>query len=599
MDEPQNLTAATRRKLTIAVFVVAALARILFWQATPDRGWVHSGVYKGDAVTWVEYAAAIRADRPFELGLPIRPPGNAYLLAALGVDGTGDAARGKLVWCLLGALAVAGFFRAALASFPLSVALGVAAWCALSTALLQLSTSLNSETPYLVLVAAQLLLAQHLSKRRAPGDGTAKGKKRARRARPRSALPIGGLLLWGALHGVACLFRVEHVLFFLLATLWLLRRWRRAGKAPLPRLAWAAAAFVAVLVPWHMTAWAAIDRFNHREPELDRAAEAAQQSVERATAALAWTPEARAERDKLPAFTRRSAANFVAATVLVRGGREIDADSFEVLEEAFGYRPEPIAARPFVALYGPLNFLLAHNPDAGAGFRRAALERPPPLRGGIDRYPRALLGGLPPPELAFVYPPHLEIFNHGYRLGLGHILEHPGAFLKRSTERLRIFWQGATLGLTGYGLPTGTGGLRRAVDLAVPTGGLGVAAWRVLLLVLCVAGVWRGRRNPALLIWLLFLATKLAATVLFFGYARQGASCVPVVALLLALAVFTGARLDVRKALLIAAVIAAVGLGLELYRALDPPRQVLDGRTLEKGDPFPLRDHHDRRLELR
>ena len=50
---------ATRRWLTLAVFTLALVARLLFWQATPDRGWPHSALYKGDAVVWTDYAAAL------------------------------------------------------------------------------------------------------------------------------------------------------------------------------------------------------------------------------------------------------------------------------------------------------------------------------------------------------------------------------------------------------------------------------------------------------------------------------------------------------------------------------------------------------------
>ena len=41
------------------------------------------------------------------------------------------------------------------------------------------------------------------------------------------------------------------------------------------------------------------------------------------------------------------------------------------------------------------------------------------LAGGPSRYPGFLITGLPPPELTLTYPPHLEIVNHGYRLGRG------------------------------------------------------------------------------------------------------------------------------------------------------------------------------------
>ncbi len=575
----RNRSLALRRRLTVAVFLAALLARLLYWQATPDREWPHSALYKGDAWTWVEWASAIDAGRPFELGLPIRPPGNAYLLAMLGVTDPGDAARGKLVWCLFGALAVTGFFRAAWAGFGLPVALAVAVYLAFSTALLELSASLNNETPYLALVAGLLLLAVRLERRPA----------------------AGAQALWGALSGVACLFRVEHLLFFVLATLWLALRWRDDGWRPAgQRAAGVAAAFAATLLPWHLSAWAQVERFNTEEPRLDGAGEAAQRSVERATSGLEWTPEALAMRAELPAFTRRSAANFVAATMLVRGERRVTTESFDALEEGFGYRPEPLAGHPFVALYGPLNFFLAHNERAAPGFARAGLDRPPVLAGGIDRFPRALLGGLPPRELAFIYPPHLEAVNRGVGLGVDWIRRHPRDALRLTWARARIFWQGAGLGWTGRGLPAGASGVRRAVDLTVPEGGV-ATAFGVVLLAACAIGLWRGRREVALAPWLLFAAAKLAAALLFFGYARHGATCAPVVALMVALAVRPAeAPADTTRRWLVGAgVAAALGVAIEVHRWLDPPAVTLDGRSIEHGEPFEIRDHQDRRVATR
>src|SRR5687767_1878284 len=59
----------------------ALLNRVLFVMATPDSQWAHSAFFVGDAHVWLQAAAAVREGRPFELGLPLRPPGTAYLLA--------------------------------------------------------------------------------------------------------------------------------------------------------------------------------------------------------------------------------------------------------------------------------------------------------------------------------------------------------------------------------------------------------------------------------------------------------------------------------------------------------------------------------------
>lgn len=567
-----------------AVFGCALLARLAYWQATPDRDWPHSVSYKGDAIVWSAYSAALERGQAFELGLPLRPPGNGYLLSWIGVAGPEDVARAKLVWCLLGALAVTLFYRAALNAFGPLPALVVALWCAVSKALLVLSTSLNNETPYLVLVGFLLLLA------------------------PRAARGGSGvLLLWGGLHGLACLVRVEHLLFVLLVLLgWGWRAVRDPADGPRPaalarRLMPLGAGFALVLLPWHLASWQAIDEFNHRAQPLSAGAEAAQAGIERSLAHLEWTHEAERERRELPAFARRSAANFVAATVAWRGGRQVTAADFDLLEQAFGSRPRPLGAHPFVTLYGPLNFYLAQRVGAPAGFDPRGLDRPPPLAGGAGRYPTPLLGGLPPPELNFNYPPHVEIVNEGYRLGLEAIAAQPTAALRRALARLDIAWQGASLGWTGYGVPWGASGLRRAVDMAVPQGRL-FALWRAALAVLCAAALWRARGLPQLWPWAFLALYKLAAAALFFGYARHGATAVPAVALLVGLLVAPALERRFaadRRWLWVVVATAGLALAIEGWRLARPPQLLLDDRAIESGAPFPADDHLDRELSVR
>ncbi|MFQ5351201.1 MAG: hypothetical protein ACE5EG_12230, partial [Thermoanaerobaculia bacterium] len=476
-----DLSTAARRWLTLAVFAVALAVRLLFWQATPDRAWPHSVLYKGDAVVWTDYATSLARGADFEAGLPLRPPGNAYLLRWLGVDGRQDVGGAKLAWCVLGAAVAAIFYRAALAAFGSAVALAVGLWSALSTGLLMLSTSLNNENPYLVLVGLILLAAPRLAAQPSPGR----------------------LLAWGGLHGLACLVRVEHLLFALAAFGWLaVVRWRegpaKLGMQRLAKLAVPSAiGFCVVLAPWHLSAWETIGEFNRVEAELPAAVEAAQRRIEEATEGIRWTSEALAARDRLPAFARRAAGNFVAATVLIRGGREVGAGELTILEEAFGSRPRALPSHPFVALYGPLNFYLANRDGAPAGFDPDGLDRRPSLAGGIDRYPQALLAGLPPRDLNFAYPPHVEVVTDGYRLGWRWIRAHPSEFLRLAVARLDVAWRGAALGWTGRGLPWGLAGERRAVDLTVP-GGTGFALWRWLLAALCLGGIWCGRREPLL-----------------------------------------------------------------------------------------------------
>ncbi len=570
-----------------ALFVLALGLRLLFWQATPDAAWSHTAFYKGDAPTWLAYARAIRQERPFELGLPLRPPGNAYLIAALWDGSTGGLPWLRFTWCVLGAAAVVLVYGAARRAFSLPVALVTGLWCAASTGLLALSASLNNETPYLVLVAAILYLMPRVEERR------------------RAAF----LVLFGALNAAACLVRVEHALCFALLLGFLALRWSRDGgrglTAWLPSLragVVVCVSFVVTLAPWHLHAWRAIARFNATPVALDAGVEGAYQRLEAAIAHLEWEPAARAERRRLPAFVRRGAEDFVAATVLVRGRDRVRAEDFRVLEQAFGYYPRPLGGHPFVALYGDLNFYLANNPRATGGFDRSPLERPPPLAGGANRYPLVMVQGLPPPDLALLYLPHLGIVNDGYRLGWQWIRGHPRDFLALAWRKVDIFWQGASLGFTGYGLPLGSGGLRRPVDLVTPPAGTLTISWRLALLALVLAGFYRARRCPAAMPWILLLASRLLVTVAFYGYARQGATMVPVVALLAALAVVgpgsgSAATSPARAKWLRGALAAGILLaGIETTRWASQPEITIDGRPIQEIEPFP--DQHDaRRIE--
>lgn len=550
---------------------VALLARLLFWRATPDAAWAGSAYYQGDAGTWLDYALALRAGHPFELGLPLRPPGNAYLVAALW---NGEPARIlwlKAAWCLLGALVVWLTWMAARRSFGPAVGGLAGLLCAGASGLLVLSTSLNNETPYLVLVLAGFCLWPELRRRPRPGQ----------------------ILAWSALNALACLVRVEHALFVVAAWGWLVWDWSRGAggswRVSLRRTALAAGACALVLAPWQWSAAAAVARFNRQPQPLEPALEAAYRRLEGSLAHLTWDAEARARRDALPVFSRRTLADFVAATVRHRGGARVRGDDFGILEEAFGVAPEPLRRGFFLVLYGGLNFSLANHAAADGGFSRAPLEAPPPLAGGRERYPPELVAGLPPADLSLLYPPHVAAINHGFAQGWAWIARQPGRFAVLATRKLALFWRGAALGLTGYDAPLGWQGTRRRVDLAVPEGGALAAAWRLALLAAAAAGAVVARPRAALAPWLLLAATKLAVAVAFFGYARQGAAAFPVLAVLLALGLARLVRDEKRLRRLTLAGCVLL-LAVEATRFAAPPALVLGGQAVA-ADSFP-RDPH-------
>ena len=579
-----------RREIWVPVllFLVALELRLLFWQATPDAAAPYPAYYKGDAPSWLAYARALQESQVFELGLPLRPPGVGYLLALVW-DGeeTGLPAL-RFLWCLLGALTVPLIFLSASRSFGFRVGLAAGLLTAGSTGMMILSSSLNNEVPYLLLVVAAFTLWEPL------------------RQHPR----VHHLALWSVCSGLACLIRVEHVLLFVLLSVWLTWSWYDDGRRScLSRSGLILLFFLLALVPWHAQAWTGVHRFNTEPLQLNQATERALNQVEQALAGLTWDEGAGRERDRLPAFTRRTSANFVAATVALRGRTRVTEGDFEILEEAFGSRPQPVAAHPFVALYGGLNFFLANNPEATGGFSRAPLERAPPLKGGPSVYPRSLIVGLPPPQLTLGYPPHLAIVNQGYRMGIDWIRQHPTDYLSLAFRKATYFWEGATLGLGGYNFPLGLSGTRRAVDLVVPDGSFPVYLWRCLVLVFAVAGLWAGWRHPGLIPWLLLLTTKMLMAVAFFGYAREGATVIPVIAVLIALAAerCLGASWSpVRFAAqspqrwLLASLLAGFGLiGIEGLRWSVGAIVSLDGREVGEMDPFPESDYQNRRLQVK
>ena len=137
--------------VSVALFALALAFRVLFWVAFGQGEQAYSAFYKGDAGLWVAYARALADGAPFELGLPLRPPGMAYLLAALGV--TGDTfGWQRLAFCALGALVPPLFYLGIRHGVGEVVARWAAGFTCAATGLILLSSSLNNETPYLVLV---------------------------------------------------------------------------------------------------------------------------------------------------------------------------------------------------------------------------------------------------------------------------------------------------------------------------------------------------------------------------------------------------------------------------------------------------------------
>lgn len=579
-SSPSATAGSAARLAGLAIFAAALAVRLLFWLATPDRGWPGSVWYQGDAGIWLEWASALERGESFELGLPLRPPGTAYLMSCVGGGTAHRVVCLRLLWCLLGATAVFFLYRAALRSFGLAVAVGVGLLSAASYGLMVLSSSLNNETPYLLLVALLLWLAPSVA------------------SRPRVVAVLG----WGALNGLACLFRVEHAVYFGLTSLWLGRCWLRSSGARRAAVNCfqVGMSLGMALLPWHLAAWRAVASFNEKPSALAPGVEQAQRALEEALSGIPWSQEARAEAARLPAFARRTAVDFVAATVALRGRSRVEAEDLGILDDAFGYRPRALASYPFIASSGGLNFALANHPAADGGFSRAALEAPPPLAEGREGYPAFLVAGLPPPDLSLTYPSHLRLVNEGYALGWQWLSERPARTGALLVAKLRRFWAGAALGWTGYGLPIGLSGRREPVDLVVPDGAA-ATSWRVVLFLAAAVGLRAAWRRPGAAPWLLFLGSKVLVTLAFYGYARQGATTIPVIALLLVLGAerWLPTAADSRRWLRIALAGSLVVVGVEALRWLRPPELFVDGQPIAERAWPAANDHGAHEVEAR
>lgn len=523
--------------LEAAVLAALALAtRLLFLAGSGDRAWPHSIFFQGDAVLWVNQAAALATGEPFEDGLPLRSPATAYALAAMGVDGESrDFTAVKIIWCAISALGCGLAFLAFRLEFERPTALAAAGLLAFSYGDYLISTSLNVEGLYRpllpLIIAATLLFAR------------------------RGNIPLAVLL--GVLHGLGCLMRPEHLIFAVGAGLYFIFRaigrpqieaWgatpdpcgggnSQTGKpnpggrgAAMPRKLSADAgrpwclvlirarrtalnvgvlltAMFLICLPWNLAAWRAVDRYN-RETTY---------RPEQSLSPDRWSPEAIACLNRLPAFARQDNAEYLDHLLGQRPGGWISASDVEnAFQEEFGYVPEPISKFFFVTMSGPLNFALANHPRSDGGFTKAALE---------SKYGYAT-------TLNPALPLHLWLINHGHAVGLGAIMSDPGGWLRQVGWKFERFWAGATLGWGAWNLPYGQGGIRRAVDLTTPRSGM--ARWIQLLWAIPVLiGVGEIVRTGRGGWWLAVLAYKGMVTLLYYGYARQAASIEPVFVLLL------------------------------------------------------------------
>jgi len=498
-----------------ALFVLAALVRVLFLLGTVDRDLPFSILYYGDSRVYREFALALLRGESYDQGIPFHPPLFAVVLAAI-IRVVGENPRAMRA--LLAALSSA--------AVPLTYLLGRRLWdrrVALTGALLSTlsfglcvaAVSPNAEAVYIPLLVGQALLAVFLGDSLAGGgerqggwlqgrghpsadirgregrqgggvrdeEGTAREKQFGDARRVRLFSVASGLLL-----GLGSLTRAEHLLLALLLPAALVLGRPRLG---LRRLATVTAVILGtaaiVVLPWTVHNYLALSAFNRANPDL----------------------------------------------------------------------AEPLPVVVLVSSYGALNFALANGPGADGTFK------PDPIVAatGSDR-------------LDFRDPRQLSIYLHGYRRGLAYLAGNPAQAAPLLGRKVAIALESGALGLGLSNWPGGLAGTRRAVDMFVPDSRR-LLPISVLLL---AAGAWQSRSlwRRGGVIWLMGLH-KLVICAAFFGYVRLFVQLAPFAYLLQACAlVALVERLRpplARKAAAASGIALAALLTLELGAAAVRPRR--------------------------
>jgi hypothetical protein len=199
----------------------------------------------------------------------------------------------------------------------------------------------------------------------------------------------------------------------------------------------------------------------------------------------------------------------------------------EVNERLAGRLAEPLPVLVPISLYGPLNLALANREDADGTFS------PAPLTGQ---------GGA---ALSVEDPRHLAFILHGDRMAADWARAHPADAARLALRKWGLSLGAWRLGWTQWNWPGGLRGVRRPVDVFVPTSGASrLGLWlgpplAVAGLAVCLAAGGARRRWAGVV--LLVTLVWLVAVGLFFGYARQGLLLLPFWLSLAAVAVAEGA----------------------------------------------------------
>ena len=237
-----------------ALFLTAALVRVMFLAGTVDRDLPFSIFYYGDSRIYREFALALIRGEVFDQGIPLHPPAFAYVLSwIIGWVGERPAiVRGLLA--IGSATVVPMTYLLGRALWGRAVGVAAALLTTFSFGLCVVSVSANAETIYIPLLVAQALLLVLL------GDALATD-----RGRTATILMTGS----GVVLGLGALTRAEHFGFALVLPVALALGW---PAIPWRRVAGCAGAIAAIgvllTVPWTIHNHRALSRFNAANPGL-------------------------------------------------------------------------------------------------------------------------------------------------------------------------------------------------------------------------------------------------------------------------------------------------------------------------------------------
>jgi hypothetical protein len=459
----------TRQDLRWALVLVllAFVHRAAFLFSNQDASWGFSLFYEGDAEVFFQYARALLDGRPFDGGVPFHPPGFPVFLALVyTLLGAGEATSAVPHTAVRLAMAAIGSVSVGLTFLLVRPYLGratAAAGAALSVVAFALYVIHVSPVSE-VLFQAVLLLTLLAFTRGLRHPLSAPG------AAPRHPRWMG--LVTGVLLGALALVRAEGI--FLTAVV-------------------LAVGGVAALRPGH---------------EVDPTP----RSSKRRHTPAARGPEGTSGRRGR--IARLVPWLLVVAGVLVVIGPWTIRNAIRLAEinRQLGPRlAEPLPTFVPLTIYGPLNLALANHPGADGTFSRVLLA---------DRTGSG--------DLDLKDPEHLAMFLHGDRMAWAFIRADPKAFLGLVVRRWGLSFSVLEHGFTQWNVPAGVAGVRNPVDMMVPHG-VG-AMWVTLpLLVVGATLAVRRRGGERRLVGLVGLVTLqlLAATALFFGYARLAAIYLP------------------------------------------------------------------------